>query len=330
MTSTVQVYDKAAREGVTANRNVGPAASLKRFHNATKRAIIEFFLDKDGALVLDLCSGRLGDLYKFRDARAAFVHAVDNSKTSLDEGFRRYQKAEGCRTVFSFQEADLRSLGRSSEKQSKKKRRRREGGGGSSGSPSGRSLGSFGSRAYSHVQCMFALHYFASSRETLLHFLQTVAENLAPKGVFYGIASDGDRVCAQLRDRGALRTSLFSVSPQADETSTRPFGACSPYSFSLADTVVQEGTVEFALCSDMLQECAAEAGLVPFDTLGSKLDRYLEEAKVGDLRPLRPEGTRAYATSEAEAALCSSFYSAFAFQKKSGGKKKRKKKKKTS
>jgi SAM-dependent methyltransferase len=225
-------YDAHAAQVPThTERNAGPAAPLKKFHNAVKRALLRHVL-KPGARLLDLGSGRGGDVRKWADCGARFAKGLDISEAELQEAARR---AQGLRVRCVFEATEDLGLRAWAD-------------------PDG---------PYDVVSCMFALHYFFASEAMAQTFLKHVATNLRPGGYFVGVVPDGVRVNQTLAsgDTGeALHLrALWHGPPQA-------FG--SAYVCSIADTVTDKGgSYEYLVYENVLVALAAQVGLHPVTDL---------------------------------------------------------------
>lgn len=222
-------YDAhAAQVPTTAERNAGPAAPLKKFHNAVKRALLQRVLSP-GSRLLDLGAGRGGDVRKWADCGASFVKGLDISDAELQEAARR---AEGLRVRCVFEATEELGLRAWTD-------------------PDG---------PYDVVSCMFALHYFFASEAMAQMFLKHVSMNLRPGGYFVGVVPDGVRVnqamAAGTSSREALHLRAMWHGPP------QPFG--SAYVCSIADTVTDKGgSVEYLVYENVLVAVAAQAGLRP-------------------------------------------------------------------
>jgi mRNA (guanine-N7-)-methyltransferase len=152
-------YDRQESQSLR-KRAEGPAAPLKRFHNAIKRRLIRYFAFR-ASRYLDVACGRGGDLLKWRDAHIRHVRGIDISPMEIREARRRCECASLTRAEFSVC-ADAADF--------------------------------IDPEPYDVVACMFAIHYFFESEERADRFLQMVSINLKPGGVFIGTFPDARRV----------------------------------------------------------------------------------------------------------------------------------------
>ena len=72
-------------------REEGVAIQLKKFHNSVKRELINRFA-RNAGMLLDLASGRGGDLNKWIDAGVGFVQGLDIAETEVAEATRRFEE----------------------------------------------------------------------------------------------------------------------------------------------------------------------------------------------------------------------------------------------
>ncbi|PNW85804.1 hypothetical protein CHLRE_03g204752v5 [Chlamydomonas reinhardtii] len=235
-------------------RSEGPAQALKHFHNHVKRQLILRFAYKQERL-LDMCCGRGGDLHKWKEAQIKYVKGLDISEREVEEAQRRYAEMEARRKgpPMHCEFAAVDWLGS----------RPYEDGGGAAGGPA--------TGGYGVVACMFALHYFFVSEASLRCFLGNAAAQLRNGGFFLGTLPSGARVQELLGGRSELRLPMLRLKKRwADGPGGRPaspYGA--GYICDIADTVTAskegatEGSLEYLVDLQVLQQVAAEVGLFP-------------------------------------------------------------------
>lgn len=246
-----------------ADRARGEAAPLKKFHNAVKRSLLQMFSGGAGSSLLDLATGRGGDLRKWMDIGIVRVKGLDISEAELHEARRRYAALAPRQLQCTFECTS--HLGLSEWKD-----------------PSS-------SVMYDAVTCMFALHYFCGSEQSLALLLKTVAANLKVGGHFFGIVPDGKRINEHLLLRGLEASSFFKVTAQWTGA-PRAFG--SSYSFEIADTVTQGAPSEYLVYENVLCALAETVGLhpvidVPIDGvcgMSTGLFKHLTPPYFGDAR----------------------------------------------
>lgn len=129
--------------------------------NKVKKQLLEKCSKEfDNCNLLDLCSGRGGDIFKWNSVGIKKVIGIDNHKDSVKEAINRYKKAKNIKTKISFYEDDVSCVDFNKYVKSKQ-----------------------------HiVSCQFALHYF----EDLELFLTKVSDILVDGGYFIGVSTDGD------------------------------------------------------------------------------------------------------------------------------------------
>ena len=217
-------------------RSAGAAAPLKRFHNAIKRHLISRACPCPGSAVFDMACGRGGDIHKYINAGAKVVVGVDVSPEEIAEARRRAEIAvsgERHPPTFTFVSDDLFGM---------------------TTPPDG--------QTFDVVSCMFALHYFAESQETLRAVLELVYTSLKPGGIFIGTASLGSAIETLL---GGAREYL-SPALRIERVSDREI------SFALRDTVTDavdgsdaHGSKEFLLDASVLESIAQCIGFERID-----------------------------------------------------------------
>ena len=252
-------YDtKASTVTSLSERARGHAGPLKKFHNFVKRSLIQEYVQK-GSSLLDIATGRGGDLQKWADVGVTFVKGLDISEAELHEARRRYTALAPPNLECHFEH--ISSLGIEVWKDD--------------------------AHTYDVVTCMFALHYFFGSEQSLRCLLRTVAANLKEGGSFIGIVPDGRRVNEYLM-RGQS-TSFFNVTALW-QGPPQPFG--SAYAFEITDTVTQGGPLEYLVYENVLWKLAETVGLSPVLRENGSVFTHLDPPYTGDAR----EASRIYAT----------------------------------
>jgi ubiquinone/menaquinone biosynthesis C-methylase UbiE len=260
-------------------RSSGAAAPLKRFHNVIKRHLISVACPQPGCTVLDMACGRGGDVHKYINVGAQHVVGIDISSEEITEAIRRAHNAvsgERSPPTFEFFVSDLRD----------------------STTPL-----STTTRTFDVVSCMFALHYFAETPETLRALLRVAFASLKPGGMFIGTASSGpaiERLLGGAREYLSPALRIERVPPNK-------------IMFTLRDTVTDTvdgggvvGSDEYFLDEDVLDSVAHDIGF-------SKVDiGYLEGCIDSTTRRFTPDfGPRAVVGLD----VASCLFFAFAFRK---------------
>lgn len=269
------VYDSATvrqRGRTESDRRNGYAFPLKRFHNHVKRQMIHALAYESPAL-LDIGCGRAGDLWKWNHARVRYVYGIDACASELEEARRRYVDADAHTTTCTF--ALEERIAQTHVPWP---------------------------RPFSHVTCMFALHYLTYADHALETAFRNVFNALEPGGVFFGIVTNGPAVVRRLETCGPDGWHTPHVRMA---WTTRP-----RYRFSISDTVVDDETNEESLANpDALERAARRVGLEPHP-LPDRMDLWELAPERPWWRPLAPPGTLPTDLYEASAT-----YAAFAFRK---------------
>lgn len=257
-------YDEAATKTTT---HTQARSSLQRFHNNAKRALLYSFA-QGAPRLLDLACGRGGDINKWIACDVGLVTGLDLSKKSVQEAQRRFQ-ATGATRDYRFSQFDLVNTWQ-------------------------------GSAPFDVVTCMFALHYFFSSKQDTHRLLSTVARNLKPGGYFIGIVPDGRRVNECIKDGPVFDNGVMRVEARW-QGMPQCFG--SPYTCGIKGTVTQDSQVpEYLVYGSVLTAVAEQHGLRPVPIAHPSFQPE------GPLHHLKPP----YQGPMAE---CSRMYAGFAFKK---------------
>ena len=165
----------------------------KRFHNDIKRELIKSVAvaktSKYDGTLLDLASGRGGDMLKWRDAKFKKIIGLDIDKAGLRVAQDRYKDLAKPKPNIYYSWADSRELifpDYAAAKDDMSKLRLEE----------------YIPTKYSFdvVSMMFALHYMFKDETTLKNFLQNVSDNLKIGGHFIGTCFDGERIFNLLKE----------------------------------------------------------------------------------------------------------------------------------
>lgn len=229
------------------NRDKSRSIALKKYHNDIKRALTARFAH-GAPKVLDLASGRGGDLAKWADQKVGYVLGMDISPGECEEANRRY--------------AEMKALGQMGQLVAEY-----------------RSTDDIGQKVlhlvqdtptpnqpFAVVSCMFAFHYFFCDVQTLKNFLETVSVNLCEGGIFMGCLPDGMRIKELVEESGIFSNEMVTIKKKW-EGKAQPFG--STYTMAIVDTVTgvvgmedDEGSEEYlAMLGGLLDGLAAKVGL---------------------------------------------------------------------
>lgn len=263
---------------------------LRDYNNLVKRALLVSNL-KRGQTVLDLCSGKGGDLPKLRLVRPALVVLSDHARDSVLESKRRHT---GGQFPATFYVADSHKPWVHATLPQ--------------------------DVLFDLVSCQFALHYAFKNETALRGLLRNVADRLKVGGRFVGTTVDatalvklfkrsepaaGPAVYAAKNDvfsatftETSFHAACRAVEGKAEET----FGIS--YTFTLEEAI--DSLPEFLVCMTTLKRIAAEYGLVL--EYSQNMLAYKPTARVGGhLKPM----------SSAEAQVAG-LYLVFLFRRVSG------------
>jgi hypothetical protein len=203
---------------------------MKSFHNFVKSRLLDHISqDKKRPYILDLCCGRLGDLYKWKNQKANFVLAVDSCPDGLDNyndgGAVRALMAQENNSTFKRLNSNLMVVLADCSKPLNT---------GDAGlnalnqyylkvlygnvdlgdySKLGR-LSGHALQKFDIATCHFAIHYFFDNYDRLTGFLDNVHQNLRTNGYFIGTCLDGQSVYQKL---GKSRDGIISKFQDPEE-----------------------------------------------------------------------------------------------------------------
>jgi SAM-dependent methyltransferase len=273
-------------------RERGLLYPLKSFHGYVKKVLIET-LGTRGGRALDLCCGRGGFTV------SKYVVGVDLSKESIQIAMTRSLSILPKYTFIGVL-GDLGSM-----------------------PPSRLVCRGELSQPYDEVKCLFALHYFEGQR--LRNVLSMASVNLEVGGLFYGIVVNGDCVATNLELGGNLSNNeVFQI-----QSVSKDFES---YTFTISDSVVEEGSVEYLLTEKKFRTACEGTGLEvitdwknELPNLYNSLRLMCDVEKEGVFKPLTPG--RRYSNSESQDGLteCSKLFSIFVCIKRLEGELKKEK-----
>ena len=138
--------------------------NLRKFHNYVKNIYIKKYTSKKDSYLLDLASGKGGDLLKWKNNKnIKKVNGYDINETSIKEAKRRRNLLKINKKI-SLKVLDLsKNVLHCSEK-------------------------------YQVITCMFAFHYFFSSKETLDTILQSISNCSKKETIFILTLFDGSKI----------------------------------------------------------------------------------------------------------------------------------------
>lgn len=216
-------------------RSQGPAAGLKRVHNAFKEDMILDFARGSGFLV-DLGCGRGGDMNKWARAGVRNAIGMDVSEAQVEEANRR--AIESGLMSYSFESC----------------------------SSSLAELDDIPDGCADAVTSMFSLNYFFGSEESASRVFERASRLLRPGGRFFGVYVDGDAVCTLAR-RGPTISNAYELEPSWDDFEAGRSEYGDGYKLLVKDTVMDGSSVggsapvEYVTRSSEICRLAAKAGL---------------------------------------------------------------------
>ena len=278
-------------------------------NNWVKSVLINKYLQgTQGARVLDICSGKGGDMLKWLKSSVSYVLFADHADVSVRESVERYngmlaRQRRGSPAVFqaNFMVADVH--------------RARLAQAYPAGFPQ-----------FDLASCQFSLHYSFETRERAEGFMQNVAENLRPGGLFVGTIPDANVLVRRFREMALPKKRLDFGNDKYRVTfqerfakgafpKDEPFGI--GYEFWLQDAI--DACTEFLVPFDTLQQIADQFGLelvmkANFDEFFYEHERDPDyHALLSKLRVFSDQTRETISTPEWE---ISTLYLAFAFRKR--------------
>lgn len=163
----------------------------QNFHNiVVKRELMNKTVNRDGLRLLDLCSGRGGDIGKWKEHNFSEVVGIELYKAGVNAAKMRVKGnkpkitfLQGDSGKLMFPEYDI-----------------------GSDLPTKKILKELIPSKYSFdiVSCQFAIHYLYLNEEIFDNFLQNVSDNLKIGGYFIGTSFDGKRLFNSLKGKKIL------------------------------------------------------------------------------------------------------------------------------
>jgi mRNA (guanine-N7-)-methyltransferase len=233
-----------------AQRQSSPIFGIKCMNNWIKAVLMKRFVMTEqrgrerggGAVVLDLCGGKGGDLFKWEKAGASCVFLIDGAEGSVYDAQQRYQqsdlyKEKKNRFTVLFGVGDCFVVRLHDVLLPK-------------------------DLTFDIVSCQFAAHYAWASESKAKRFLENCADRLCPGGFLVGTIPNKDELVARLQSASTAGSSsfgnrLYSVTFPTDFDMGSEFG-CS-YSFSLEDAVTN--CEEYLVSKESFVKLATNLGL---------------------------------------------------------------------
>jgi len=166
------------------------------FTNSTKN------IPKDNNLIrlMDLASGRGGDIFKWNKLHIGLVYGFDIDQNSTKEAIRRYSEAIKNRIInikISFYTTNISSNHNFIQNKIKK--------------------------PVDIISCMFALHYFSQNLSTLTSFIKMVSQSLNVGGIFTGIAPDSKYIKKILNNKDIYNNPNVIIRKSKDKQNSYQF-----------------------------------------------------------------------------------------------------------
>lgn len=204
---------------------------MRRFHNWIKRIMIDEGLKNEklnkNIKLLDLCSGKGGDIHKWIDNNIRYVEGYDIDTQSIKECILRYnkmrQKPVSKNFDFNFYHKDLTKTNVESNEN------------------------------FDLITCFFAIHYFCESEETINKFVKNFT-NL----------KEGGKILVTTLCSEKLKEINYSYA--TDDLIIKPVIPGKSISVFIKNTVLEKETQEFIVDKDVLIKIMEKNGFVLEDT----------------------------------------------------------------
>ncbi|OIR58479.1 MAG: mRNA cap methyltransferase [Amphiamblys sp. WSBS2006] len=243
-------YDTQARLSLQQSRRESPYISLRNFHNWVKNIILARCV-REGDVVVDLCSGKGGDIHKLENLRPRKAYFIDISPESVAESKRRFfsRTRKNYEGVFITGDCFDGTLDKKILEQ------------------------------VDSVSCQFSLHYAFSSEERISGVLRNIHDILVPGGLFFGVCADGDRVLEATEYGKVQKISGLCTLVLPRLVSPHESGVGVEYKFYMKDLV--EGCPEYIVRRRVFEDSVKSAGFRVLECCG--LWEFSQKAKSGDL-----------------------------------------------
>lgn len=252
-------------------RSESSVISLRKYNNWVKSMLISLSVGR-GDVVLDLGSGKGGDLRKWCHAKIKWLTSVDISEKSLQHAEERFLKMRGCRMgaewIHANPYADLLSI----------------------------------NRKYNLVSSQFSFHYAFATPENAETAVRNVASSLVPNGLFIATIPNAERLVELASERGStFGNSVYTVEFDPDTDLDANTGA--RYTFTLTGSVdaVPEYLVHIPYLSSLFESHGMVLEFaVPFpkfvETYGKRFETVSKRIGVTQLSEDESEAAGLYMT----------------------------------
>ena len=195
--SRVEIHYDLKKEYTQHQRTESDTFHIKSYNNWVKALVFNQYTKRNDS-ILDLCCGKGGDLYKWKNLNVKKVVGFDISGKSIEQAKERSKKIKMFNT--EFYKSDLST----EEIQLNEK--------------------------FNIISMQFALHYFFKDENSIKNVLQTIKNNISKDGYFICTFPDA---CI-LQNKGDHYNNIYSINfenPEFDKT----YGV--KYIFRLKDTI---------------------------------------------------------------------------------------------
>lgn len=164
---------------------------MRKFHNRVKDRLYDEHV-QDCPSLLELCSGRGGDLHKWIRNNVKKVVGYDISDRNIKECLRRVKEMKVKNVDYKFAKLDLSSRGAASF------------------------IKRSNNSKFNVASCQFGYHYFNQSDEILSNFIDILDANLELDGTFMATFMD-DTCLNELMGNNESQTTIYKEHPQSNE-----------------------------------------------------------------------------------------------------------------
>jgi len=166
---------------------------MRKFHNSLKLDLYNKYASNSESL-LDIGTGRGGDIMKWHKCNIKQVIGIDINKEYITEAISRCRntqisKSRDYKFYYTYENMIFKKF------------------------LEGRNL----YKKYNSISCMFAIHYFFNSYETLVNLFSEIKNSLTPGGYFFGTCMDGQKVSELLKDRDVYSTESMFIRKEYNE-----------------------------------------------------------------------------------------------------------------
>jgi SAM-dependent methyltransferase len=179
---------------------------MRKFHNKIKEHLYNKYCRGTSSL-LELCSGKGGDLYKWYHNDIKLVQGYDICEKSVEEGKRRLGQLESRagKLDYHFNVLDLSTEKAAHVVKSISKQQTK-------------------GHGYDVICCQFGIHYFFGSQDCLKNVLSIVKDNLKASGVFIITFMDANCISNLMKGQNQISKQVDNETVYLLQTPTQPLG----------------------------------------------------------------------------------------------------------